>query len=836
MMLTWAEAASAGPLVAGGKGHNLGRLARYGFRIPDGGVLAADAYRLAMRDDGKRAAIEAGESAELPDPVRGAVRKFVEERQWGDTPLAVRSSATAEDSARASFAGIHRSALNVRGIEAIERAIGECYASLWTPQALAYRRRMGFADGDVACAVVICRMVAGEGSTEPLCAGVAFSADPQSGLRDRIVIDAVAGLGDAAVSGRVTPRRYMVRVHAARLMMEESGGYAPFAAETQLRELASTVYRIHWALGDGQDPQDIEWAHDGKQLWIVQSRPITALPRAGPKALVSLPRYWSRGNLKDSSPGVPCELSWSTLQELVFVVAFASVGISGYRLDPGLELVRRFRGRVYFDFTLIQWAMFDAFGVAPELTIRLIGGHQPLIQVPAGDPLKGAVGKRRRKAALKLAWTLWGFEKRSAPKLQQFIDEMRSLASQPMESSSRSDLLAMVSRVEANPLQPGMLAGLANACSGKWMTPLEELLQRTMGARGAAVVSALSAGSNEITSAEQGYRMYDLARTAQGDPEAREWLQSAADLRGWTDLPSGSAFRREFQRFLEDFGHRASIETDAWNPRWAEDPSSLIELVREHLAAGIASDPRVAARKRRAEAEREVRARHPLLWPVIRWLARKLRRAWAVRELGKSALVAAVMPYRRIVLEVGRRLAAGGQLDDARQALDLTTSDVRGWLEGFWDGRGARELAADRRRSREAWLGEDAPEVIAGEGAADFTETAAPPAVEGEWQGTPVSSGRRSGIARIISSPYSGGKLAPGEILVAAATDPGWTPLFVRASAVVMESGGYLSHGAIVAREFGLPAVVNIPGIMRQLQDGETIVVNGDEGTVSRLK
>jgi len=836
MMLSWAEAAVAGPLDAGGKGYNLGRLARYGFRVPDGGVLPAAAYRMTIGDPARRAALEAGEHAALPEPVRASVRAFLEHHQLIDAALAVRSSATAEDSARASFAGIHRSTLNVRGAEAVERAIADCYASLWTPQARAYRERMGFADGDVECAVVVCRMVAREGTDQPLCAGVAFSADPRSGRRDRIVIDAVAGMGDAAVSGRVTPQRFTLRVRAGRLIPDEPAAHAPFASPAQVRELASTVYRIHWALGDGQDPQDIEWAHDGKQLWILQSRPITALPRAGPKALVSLPQYWSRGNLKDSSPGVPCDFSWSSLHELVFTVAFASLPPSGYELDTGLELVRRFHGRAYFDFTLIQWAMFDAFGVGPELTIRLVGGHQPKTEIPAGDPLKGPDGKRRRQAALKLARALWGFEKKNAPKLQEVIQEMRSLAEQPLESISPAGLMAMLSCVEANPVQPGILAGLANSCPGRWLIPLEELLKRTMGARGPAMVSALSSGSDEVTSAEQGYRMHDLARAAQNDRPAREWLQSPADSRGWTDLPADSLFRREMQRFLADFGHRASIETDFWNPRWAEDPSTLIELVREHLAAGIGPDPRIAAKERRAQAEREVRARHRLLWLLIRWMARNLRRAYAVRELGKSALVAAGMPYRRIVLEVGRRLAAGGQLDDPQQALDLTASDIRSWLEGLWDGRGARELAADRRSRREAWLREDAPDVIPGESAAPWIDPVEPSPADGKWHGTPVSSGRTSGAARIVLTPDSGGQLAPGEILVAPATDPGWTPLFVRASAVVMESGGYLSHGAIVAREFGLPAVVNIPGILRLVHDGDAILVDGDEGTVSRLQ
>lgn len=816
MMLTWAEAAAAGPAIAGGKGYNLGRLARYGFRVPEGGVLTAEAYRLTIRD---------GDA--LPQSVRQEICRFLEAHGLLDAAVAVRSSATAEDSARASFAGIHRSTLNVRGMEAIERAVLDCYASLGTPQARAYRQRMGFGDREVECAVVICRMV------EARCAGIAFSADPQTGRRDRIVIDAVVGLGEAAVSGRVTPQRFTTPIVDGRPAIGGAAECQPFDSLSQLKELAWTVQRIHWALGEGQDPQDVEWAHDGKQLWIVQSRPITALPRAGPKELLRHPQIWSRGNLKDSSPGVPCELSYSGLQELVFTVAFASLHAAGYRLDAGPELVRRFHGRLYFDFTLMQWAFFDGFGLRPEETIRAIGGHQPKIGIPAGDPLKGADGKRRRQAALKLLRRLWGFEKKNTASIRSHIVRMRRLAEEPLANKSKDELKLFTAQLFAELLPMGPLAGLANAAAGRWMTPLEQLLKRWIPDRATALLAALCSGSDEVVSAEQAYRIRELAHIAMAEPQAREWLRAMGDSQVWTELPQESPFRRAFSRFLEDFGHRANIETDYCCARWFEDPHPVLQRIREQIGSGLGPDLRAAAKARRLAAEREIRRRRPLFWPVVSWMSKGMRRAFGVRELAKSALVAGMLPARLIVLDVGRRLVDGGFLDHPVHALDLTGSDLRCWFEGYWDGAGARELAADRRQRREAWLEEEAPEVIAGEGACDIAETAA--RTDGEWRGTPVSSGQATGRARIVTDPGGGAGLAGGDILIAPATDPGWTPLFLRASAVVMESGGFLSHGAIVAREFGLPAVVNIPGIIAQLREGETIRVDGDEGVVSRV-
>jgi phosphohistidine swiveling domain-containing protein len=836
VMLTWREAAAADSGVCGGKGYNLGRLARYGFRVPQGGVLPAEAYRVVMREAIRRDAIQNGETADLPESIRSEVREFLRRHGLADVALAVRSSATGEDSAKASFAGVHRSVLSVCGLDAVERAIVTCYSSLWTPHARAYRQRMGFADDDVACAVVICRMVAREGTNAPHCAGVAFSADPQGGLRDRIVIDAVAGSGEAAVSGRIAPQRFTIFLDHGIPVVDPAAAHAPFASSKQLRELAWTVNRIHWALGEGQNPQDIEWAHDGKHLWIVQSRPITALPRAGPKALLRFPQYWSRCNVKDSIPGVICELSWSALQELVSTVAFASPRAAGYEVEAGIELVRRFHGRVYMDLTFLQWVFFDAFGLTPEVILRSLGGHQPMIGVPAGDPLKGPEGKRRRQGQLRLFRKLWGFEKKHAVIFERHIALMRKLADEPLESKTTAELKAILEVVLASQLRIAPMAGIANSANGRWLTPLEELLKRAMGARGTALLAGLSAGSGQISSAEHGYRVTGLALAAQTDREAREWLQSSGDPRSWMKLAAGSPFRQALTRFLSEFGHRASVETDSWNPRWVEDPSSLLDLVRAQLAAGGSTDSRVAATERRLAAEREIRQRRPLLLPLIRWMARGMQRAFAIRELGKSALVSTNLPSRMVILEIGRRLVACGQLEEPQHALDLTWSDLRSWFESFWDGSGARELTADRRRRRQAWLRAEEPDVVPGDGAAALADVTEPAAADGYWRGIAVSSGRATAPARIVVAPDTGAKLEKGEILIAPATDPGWAPLFLRASAVVMETGGYLSHGAIVAREFGLPAVVNIPGILRQLHDGETILVNGDEGLVSRVR
>ena len=833
VILTWDEALAAGPQEAGGKGYNLARLARYGFRIPPGGVLPASVYRRTMRGPARRAAIQKGEPAALDPDVTAALRDFLDRQGLAGDRIAVRSSATAEDSARASFAGMHLTVLNVEGAAAIGNAVVRCYASLWTPQARAYREKMGYSEEEMACAVVLCRMVTAFGGEEAVCAGVSSSADPRTGRRDLVVIEAAAGLGDHVVGGRSNPQTFVYRRGALDVVLVQAPKSDAVLSEGQAREVAIATLRIHWAMGEGQDPQDIEWAHDGKHLWILQARPVTRMPRPGPEQLHRLPRYWSTANIKDSFPGIPCELSWAACEALAQDVACAALAVVGYQIPPGLQLVRRFQGRVYIDVTFIQWAFFDAFGARPDVSARTQGGHYPLILLPARDVDKGT-GRRRLLRSLRLFRWLWGFDRAAAPYFRKTIRAMVNQARQDRGATAREELQRRVKRLSGGQNALHIRFGLASTVSELWEQALAPLLSKLFGSRGPILTAALCAGSGNVTSAEHGYRVGELAEVAHRDREASRGLQSAEPSTAWRQLPSESPFRQSLERFLDDFGHRATHEADCVCPRWVEDPGPILEQVRQLLESNVAGLSRETAVRRRQSAEQEIRKRKPLWWPLIRWLAGGMRRAAAIRELGKSAVVASALPMRGIALEIGRQLVADGHLDHPEEVFDLVYADLAAWMEGYWDGGGARALTNDRGMQRQAWLREEPPETIAD----DRTEAVAgmggeKPIPGDTWRGIAAAPGRAKGTARILLCPEDGARLLPGEILVAPSTDPAWTPLFLRAAALVTESSGYLSHGAIVAREYGLPAVVNVPGVLKLLKDGELLEVNGDDGTVT---
>ena len=859
------QAASASPTTCGGKGWNLGRLVRFGLPVPRGGVVVAEAYTRLMASPELRrlttspgrmtaedvlepavgrelAALRAAiEAAALPDELEDQVRSFLASSGLADVPLAVRSSATTEDGGSNSFAGIHSSFLDVVGADDVLGAIKGCYASLWSPRALAYRRRLGLADDQVACAVVLCAMVRGPAGQAPA-AGVAFSCDPRTGRRDRVILNAAWGPG-GSVGGGIRPEEIAVQVTPGRPQIvarfDPSGRVL---SDAQALELARLALRVQWALGEGQEPQDLEWAHDGHRFWLLQARPVTRLPRRTFPAIAHLPVIWSDANLKDSLPGVVSPLGWSLIRAVLWPLLFATLESVGSPPPPGMELVRRFWGRAYFDLPSLQWAYYDALGVLPAETNRVLGGHQPEIPVPADRPFRGKKGLARLWANAKVFLRLRTFPRTFPRDLARLHAFARDLKAQDYARRSNAELLESLERASDFLMSFCTRCELTDA-GGVWQMLLADLLIRLMPDRGRALAAALMAGTDQVTSAEHGYRLAELAEIARRDPAARAYLErTPLDPRGWRSLPADSPFRVGFGRFLDDFGHRGVYEADIANPRWDEDPSYPLEQVRLLLDSVDVVRSRDRGRGVRAAAEAELTRRTFWLRPVLRWLAARARQMAALREAGKSALVAPLGPLRAIALEIGRRLVEVGALDEPTEVFHLAREELEAFLRGEWDGAGARALVTDRKAQAVLWESETPPDVILQDPSgrpSGWHGSGRPPSSSGgkagaglRLGGLGVAAGRAAGSARVLGHPGEGHHLRPGEVLVAPSTDPGWTPLLLRAAAVVAEVGGYLSHGAIVAREYGLPAVANIPGLLEAVRDGTRLTVDGDTGEV----
>lgn len=863
--LTWEQAHTAGAAVVGGKGWNLSRLHRYGFAVPAGGVLDACVYRSLVEtpeiavgleairevgaDDVASARVDqllAGVRERLvgvglPDTVRAGVARFLEDEGLQDEALAVRSSAVGEDGEGLAFAGIHESVLNVRGAEAVCEAIVQCFASLWTPQAVAYRRRFNVGDLATPCAVVICRMV-GDEPTGPVAAGVAFSCEPVTGQREVVTINLARGLGDAVVRGTVQPQQFQVRTHPVSVVQrQDADDGAAILADDLLSALARLVMRVHWALGEGQDPQDVEWAFDGSMFWLLQARPVTRLPRWSFPGVPAGPTVWSNANIGDSLPNPVTTLTWSVLTSAVQAIVYASLEAVRYPIPDGMEVMRCFAGRPYFDLDSLQWGLYDALGVPTAETNRGMGGFQAEIVVPPGHPIRGRAGLARMRRRMRLLGRFRRLAREAPGDIDAMLDRARALRSRDLGSLSDTALQAELRQIQSDVVRFQPTLQLAAAYYGGWMTTAHDVLEFATGDREESLVTRMLAAAGDVASAEQGYGLYELARLAEQEPDAVQALASA-DPFAWRALDPGSPFRAGMKQYLHRYGHRAVFEMEFASKRWHDDPTYLVSQIRFHVDHPDIPDPRARAEAVRVRAQADLENVPWYVRPLVRWLLDRSRSGAGLRENAKSGMAAGVAMVHQVCLELGRRFVDRGTLASRDDIFHLSFLEVEASLDGLWVGAGIRTLVADRRARLATHASQKLPGVIEGPAAtAPATTSTAPDRVPPDafggraWEGLAAAPGAAGGPACVLSSPHEADRMQQGDVLVAPSTDPGWTPLFLRASAIVMETGGYLSHGAVVAREFGIPAVVNVRDAMEEIRDGDQLAVDGDRGVVTHL-
>jgi rifampicin phosphotransferase len=872
-LLDWAAAANA-RAEAGGKGWQLGLMARYGLPVPDGFIVPASACRQALHDSGLLAMIEeAGQAGNaesiieachaglqacaMPDGLDRAIAEAIAGKGWENLPLVVRSSGTAEDSERASFAGIHLTRLNVRGTAAVLQAVREVWASLWTPQAVAYRTRFGIAHAEAGMAVVVMPLLEAEA------AGIAFSCDPRTGRDDRVVIHAQWGLGESLVAGEADGDEYLLQESPedARLVAAESrtgsklrrtvaleqGGTASDSVDPALAQrrvltdvqalaLGELVRDAAFALDMAQPFYDIEWVWDGRQFWLVQARPVTAMARNTYQAIADQPTIWSNGNTRDVVPLPLSAMDWWAVRRMVNLILEEGLRISGYPLLPGAQRTALRHGRLYLNLSIIMWEGWDGFGVTPAMINNMAGGHQPQIRISA------QTARDKLSRGLRIARYVTGMlpiRRRAeglAEDVRQLVGRWRKEALPADPQAAYAMLLDRIRQVHA---QKGL--AFLQGSGGASLSMLVKKLERWMPGRGYQLATALLAGGEPSITARQGYELMDLASLAASDAQVRPWLADTARDNGfWRTLPDTHPFRNRFADFLSRYGHRTIYESYWRQPRWREEPGYLLDSV-----SGLIDVSREALHQRQRKAVSDawaaVKANVP--WHGRLGLKNMVRNANAEsnqRELARSSFVLMTDGCRPLLFHLGAQLAGMGALSDAKDVVELTVAEIGMALRGEVQASGIASRAADRLAKRLEWESQPGPDVIQ-EGAAPIPEInnavlrSSSESTGDTRQGVAVGAGSARAIARVIHMPSEGARLGQGEILVAPSTDPAWTPLFLKAGGLVMETGGYLSHGAIVAREFAVPAVVNLPGVLDWIRDGDLVEVNGATGEVRRL-
>jgi rifampicin phosphotransferase len=838
------------PALCGGKAAGLARLMRAGFNVPAGVCLTTDLYRAAVHGSGvvaEIAALEAatqgsrhGRAARLAEirraiehvplgrDARELVRRGVRQvrNRWPGM-LAVRSSAVLEDHAGASHAGVHASFVGPYEADAVVELVRRCWASLWTDAAWTYRQRLGLSHTAAAMAVVIQRFVAAGR------AGVAFSVDPVTNDPATIVVEAAWGVGQDIVSGIRTPDRYRIAIPPGGIsaaVAEPSSGWRVLTAADVL-QLGRLVRRVERTLGM---PADVEWAFDGDRFWIVQARPIATAVARPPRTA------WTRANVKEVFPDVPSPLAVSYLSVTLDGMFHRYHASHGHPLPDGARFVGVFHGRPYLNLTLMQ-QMALARGGQPEIVSRLFGG--PAAALDAGAAGNGRAphpGFRHSAQLVRELLTTVLVTPRRAPAL--FRTMRRQAAACDAVALDRLDAAALrrhLTRFADAALGPARLCRMHEIVSAQSRAyiVLDRLLAAWLPARAETLMTQLTTGLGTLPHARMTYRLMALSEAARSEPRANAFLVSAHDdaaMRSYRRALSGTRFLEGFDEVLLEFGHRARFESDVMSPRFREDPLPLLRIVQLYARAeGLESAEAHAIRRHAIQraARADVRAAlggpRRLLFSIV---CSALQRLLGQRDENRDVTTLLVAHLRRIVLEIGRRAAAAGVLEKRDDIFFVLWHQLPQVLDG---DRNWRQVIRDRRREHDRHLGMPAPDLLHG---AEDEQAATASGADGhdDLAGLGVSAGTVRGRVKVLHSVTDVPALS-GEVVVLPAIEPSLTPLFPLVSGVIAEMGGLLSHGAILAREYGLPAVVNLTDATRRLKDGDHVELNGLTGRVRVL-
>ncbi|WP_408010003.1 phosphoenolpyruvate synthase [Pseudalkalibacillus sp. A8] len=865
----------------GGKGANLGEMTKAGLPIPDGSCVSTLAYRRFIESSEEMERLfdqlEHVKADDL-DEIRGLGQRIRNHMKsltisesikssiieaWTtigkEKAYAVRSSATAEDLPNASFAGQQDTYLNVQGQEELFQAIQNCWASLFTDRAISYRTKNGFDHRSVFLSVVVQEMV------NPDVSGIMFTADPITGHRNTVSIDASFGLGEALVSGIVSADLYHVQaggITKKQISKKKIAIYSKSEGGTVTEELppdqqdaqALKDDEIIRLAGIGKEieahygsEQDIEWCLVDGEFHIVQSRPITSLYPQPEKKDSKLHAYVSVSHaqmMTDVMKPLASSL-WKTL----FPFGKESV-------TSECPYVQEIGGRIYIDLTNVLYlkesrilytflmkamdekmanalsnlAQREEFTKYAESNTAIKRGAIKLLSQVATKVMKNVLFANPEKAAREADKTLDHFIKEAQEQLSGLsgADRVRKV-----QESIGTLFLSILPKLFPYFISGTVANKLLGILSNWWLGDEYDLklLQKSL--------------PGNVTS-EMGLKVGDLADIVREHPGLLKYLESAADgtfYQGMDRFNGGQAFRKEFEDFINKYGMRCSGEIDITKPRWHETPTQLVPPILTHVRSVAPGDHRKKFKQGQLEADKAAehliqRAKElPDGWwkaRIIKRLVSVSRHLMGMREHHKYVLVNYLDQYRHALLEEGRRLAKENRLQQIEDMYYFSLDELLSIMDGNFEGD-IDTIIQERKETYAHYSKLTPPRVLTSDGESVTGRLSEILAPEGALIGTPASAGSVEGIARVVLKPEES-DLQEGEILIAPFTDPGWTPLFHSAKALVMEIGGTMTHGSVVAREYGIPSVVGIDGATKKINSGQRIRVNADEGYVQLIE
>jgi pyruvate,water dikinase len=853
--------------LVGGKGANLGELGRIeGIHVPEGFCISTEAFKriigetssvnelldrlslLKAEDRDKIGELSSEirrviEGIAIPQDITEEITRFLsrgDENAW-----AVRSSATAEDLPRASFAGQQDSYLNIIGKEAILKHISKCWASLFTEGAVIYRLQNGFDHRNVHLSVVVQKMVF------PQVAGILFTADPNTSNRKVLSIDASFGLGEAMVSGLVNPDIYKVRngkVIGKKISTKKLAIYALKDGGTKKKEIeperqtrqALTDEQILQLEGIGRKieehfghPQDIEWCLVDDTFYIVQSRPITTL--------YPIPVANDQENHVYISVG----------HQQMMTDAMKPLGLSFFLLTTSARM-HSVGGRLFVDVTSML-----ASPVGRETMVNVLGKSDPIIKdaltniLERGDFIKSlpdykkesGTGKSDKAVSPPDYQTLKDYDPTIVSELIKTNQTSIEALKQDIQRKSGSDLfdfiledIQQLKKTLTDPQSFGVIMTGMNASS--W---INEKMNEWLGEKNAADTLSQSVPNN-ITS-EMGLALLDVADVIRPYPEVIEYLQHVKDdnfLDGLHRLDGGKETRDAIYAYLNKYGMRCAGEIDITKTRWSEKPTTLVPIILSNIKNVEPNSGNRKFERGRQEAmkkEQELADRLRQL-PDGKRKAKETKRMISLirnfigyREYPKYCMVNRYFVYKQALLKESAQLVQANVIHKKEDIYYLNFEELR---EVVRTNKLDYQIISKRKEEYKIYEKLTPPRVITSDGEIIAGEYKRKNLPAGAIAGLAVSSGVAEGRARVILN-MEDADIEDGDILITCFTDPSWTPLFVSIKGLVTEVGGLMTHGAVIAREYGLPAVVGVENATRLIKDGQRIRVNGTEGYVEIL-
>lgn len=875
---------------AGGKGANLAELARAGFAVPPGFIITTEAYSAFVEANQLRGRILAliqnispddlatlentsaqiralFEQGAVPTDIAGAIISIYHElfkQQGSDSttqpPVAVRSSATAEDLPGLAFAGQQDTFLNVVGEDAVLGAVKKCWSSLWTARAMSYRAHNHIA-AEVALAVVVQKMIASESS------GVLFTANPVTGRRGEMVIDASFGLGEAIVSGQVDPDHYVMNSHDWRIterklgakeiaivpraeggteQVQRSGAQGHALPDAQIIELAQSAQRVAELFGS---PQDIEWAWANRQIYLLQSRPITSL-------------YPLPENDKPSG-GLRVYVNFNSIQGVT--EPLTPMGIDSLRLlFSGVPRLLRLRstmrellpdagGRLFMDMTdLVRdprlrnsvLALLAQSDPGAQQTLRRLIDEGRIEPKRVLTPLRAITLFLALLPILRRVFAALLAPEQVRPRVLANADQF---IAQTLDHARAAHDLGARLRAMENDLSHAeeiSFAIMPTVLPVFGAIPiLNRWLSEWLGEKQGAALQLMRGLPNNATT-EMDLNLWAVALTIRSDPAALAEMRtqsSGALVEKYRQGQLPAEAQRALTEFLQKYGMRTVAEIDIGKPRWRDDPTPILQALLGYLQlddASLAPDVLFQRNKERAErlaVEYIARSRKTrwgwLRAKLIGGIIRRMRALSGLREVPLFYMIRTLDIYRTVLFDSARELVARGELectediffiplDALEQFAQSQTIDMKSIVA-------THRTEYERERARKQM-----PRILFSTGEAFYEGVSDATVYGNDLVGESVSPGVVDGRVRVVLDPR-GARLEPGEILVCPATDPGWTPLFLTAGGLVMEIGGVITHGSVVAREYGIPAVVGVHNATTRLKTGQRVRVDGNRGCVT---